>query len=158
MGWGTFLTTDIYFDRKTYTSIDEVKEDIKKLEEDIQWDKEELLKLVYCTEPIKLMSEDEKKDSSPDFWLKNEFKSVWECLLQDVENLYKLKLLEEKWGECHDEKGNPIRRKLSVEVVPGDEKRYWEHVSQEELKEKFSNCDNYLPLSLISGDFIFKEE
>lgn len=158
MGWGTFLTTDIYFDRKTYKSLSQVKEDIEKLESNIQWDREELLKLVYCTEPIKLMSEEEKKDSSPDLWLRNGFRDIWESLLEDVEELYKLRLLEEKWDECHDKDDKPIKRQLSMSVVPGDTDRYWENLPDEELKEKFKECDNYLPFSLIDGDFIFDKE
>ena len=158
MGWGTYLTTDIYFDRKTYSTIQEVEADIEETKEMIQYCRDGLKKLAYCTEPSKMMSEEDKKESSPDWWIQEQFNTYWESIGEYYTELYKLECLHDKWKDCHDEKGKPIKRELSVSVVPGDSNRCWDGLSEEALKEKFKKCDNYLPFALIDGDFIFSTD
>ena len=107
MGYGTTLTTDIFFNRKSYTSKCQVECDLQEVNEKIAKVKQSLLALVMTTEPNKVIpaAEDEviidiMVEST------NELLVSFAELIIERDNL---STLLEVWDECHDVNGNPIR-------------------------------------------------
>lgn len=151
MGWATYLTTDITFNRQTYKTKYEVETAIKENKDMLNYFKNKLNNLVVMTEPHKMMPKD---CEDPLWWVQKEFEEYYEGLEECIIEDWKLGILLEEWDRCHDKDGKPIRRELSINYVDGDDKRSY-YGSVDECKEKFKKLDNGLPVPLIDGDFIF---
>lgn len=132
MGWATYLTTTIEFNRATYNSLYEVEDDIQEAKEDIKRCREELL-MIAAVSDIKSLCED---DEDPIYTIRNRVDEILECYDNACVELYKLTELKEAWEESHDPStGLAIDRKIS-------------------LDGKESNDYNYLEHPLVSGDFV----
>lgn len=107
MGYGTTLTTDIYFNRKSYNSKYAVECDLKEVNENIDKVKQSLLALVMTTEPNKVIQVEEDE-----YVIDVMVESTNELLVSFTELIIErdnLSTLLEVWDECHDKSGNPIR-------------------------------------------------
>lgn len=111
MGFGTYLYTDLYFNRKTYNSLYEVEEDFKRAQDRISHARARLKVLAFMTEPQKFCVNEE----SPDTYLEQELEYALEELEEALIDTYKLNMLKECWKETHDSEGKAIR--------PSDEER-----------------------------------
>lgn len=111
MGFGTYLYTEIYFNRQTYNSKYEVERAIKEAETQLENAKTKLTRLAFMTEPNKFCVNDE----TPDSYLNEELKYAFEDFEEAVIELYKLNMLLDDWDAIHDKDGNAIR--------PSDEER-----------------------------------
>lgn len=114
MGFGTHLFTDIYYSRKTYTDLSDVKSDLEDVIEMKKYYENELKSLVFMTEPKKFCGDDE----DPVSFLNNRYDEIMEEYNDYVIREYQLNLLVINWEKCHDKDGNPIR-------YP-DSEHYWE--------------------------------
>ena len=101
MGWGTDFNHDIYLNRLTFNSLEDVKDHIKEKKDDIQYAKEKLLILISSQQPHVLScgcSNTTDNTSKPQTYLEHlsdihfEFKEIFEYLQQDIIELYKLEL------------------------------------------------------------------
>jgi len=106
MGWGTTLTTDIYYNRKTYNSKYEVESDLQECEEILNTIKGDIKALVVCTEPAKMMPQDEGWE--PLEWLVRTIEIKLKDLEEQIAERDNLVFLLDKWDECHDKEGYAI--------------------------------------------------
>lgn len=111
MGFGTYLYTDLYFNRKTYNSLYEVEEDLEEALDKIHHARARFKVLAFMTEPQKFCVNEE----SPDTYLEQELGYALEELEEALIEAYKLRLLKDNWKETHDSEGKAIR--------PSDEDR-----------------------------------
>lgn len=111
MGFGTYLYTDLYFNRRTYNSLYEVEEDLEEALAKLRRSKERLKVLAFMTEPQKFCVNEE----SPDTYLEQELDYALEELEESLIDTYKLTMLKDCWKETHDSEGKAIR--------PSDEDR-----------------------------------
>ena len=133
MGWATYLTTDIVFNRQTFKTIHEVNDAIEENKKMIDYYKTKLNNLAMMTEPKKMMTKD---CDEPLWWVQKEFDEYYEGLEECIIEDWKLGLLYDEWFNCHDKDGKPIRRELSINYIEGDDKRCY-YGSEEQCKEKF---------------------
>lgn len=111
MGFGTYLYTDLYFNRKTYNSLYEVEEDLNEAQGKLSHARARLRILAFMTEPQKFCVDGE----SPDTYLEQELDYALEELEESLIDVYKLNMLKDCWEETHDSEGKAIR--------PSDEDR-----------------------------------
>lgn len=99
MGFGTHLWTNIYFSHRSYKDIREVEDEIATLERRLEWEKQELRKWVFITDPDKFLrpGKDESVDSLLEEQLQYNFKNIESC----IEALIRLRLLRDTWWETH---------------------------------------------------------
>ena len=154
MGWATYLTTTLTFNRETYKSKYEVETAIEENKDMINYYKSKLYNLAVMTEPQKMMPKDCEE---PLWWIQKEFEEYYEGLTECIVEGWKLSILLDEWDKCHDSNGKPIKRELSIQYVDGDERRCY-YGSKESCIEKFNSLKNDLPVPLIDGDFIFEED
>ena len=106
MGWGTTLTTDIYYSRKTYNTKYEVQNDYDEAQELVDSLKRDITALCTCTEPAKMMPQDEGWE--PLEWLIRTTEIKFKDYEEAVRDRDNLETLLYKWDECHDDKGLAI--------------------------------------------------
>ena len=99
MGWGTTLTTDIYYNRKSYNNLYEVEEDLKTEQDYVNSLKDEIRMLIACTDPAKIMPQDE--NWQPFEWLHTETARVLNELEEALWERDKYQMLVDAWDECH---------------------------------------------------------
>lgn len=132
MGWATYLTTDIKFNRQTYNSLYEVEEAIDEVREQIKFVKENLLMIAATTDMKSLCENDE----DPIYATRSRVNDLLESYEEATIDLYKLELLKEAWADSHEPStGLAIDRKV---ILDGEETGHY----------------NYLKHPLVSGDFI----
>lgn len=112
MGFGTTLRTNIYYSHKSYTDIDELKDDID-LQYDIIKDKEEeLMMLAVMTEPAKFWRESEAEvGETPWIWLQNQVKQCIRDIKECQQEIDHLEILYYNWDDCHTKDGLAIECK-----------------------------------------------
>jgi len=106
MSWSTELFCNISFNRKTYNSKYEVQDDIDDLNKQINTCKETIRDMVMITEPSKFVNKD--NDENPYFFLCDNFKENIELLEELIIEKYKLDVLLNNWGNCHNKEGLAI--------------------------------------------------
>ena len=99
MGWGTTLTTDIYYNRKSYNSLFEVEDDLKEEQNYIDSLKNELRMLVACTDPQKMLPQDQEWE--PLEWLKNKTDQILSELEIAIGTRNDYQTLIDVWDDCH---------------------------------------------------------
>lgn len=123
MGQGCTLRTNIYFSHKTYTSKDDVMDDIELNEKIIKDCESELMQLAIMTEPTKFWRESEAEvGETPWIWIQNQVLRNIESIKECQEELSKLRTLLFAWDECHNEEG------LAIEPLGGtgyDKSYFW---------------------------------
>lgn len=109
MGFGCTLRTNIYFSHKTYTSKDEVMDDIELNEKIIKDCESELMQLAIMTEPAKFWRESEAEvGETPWIWVQNQVLQNIESIKECQEELSKLRTLLFAWDDCHTTNGKAI--------------------------------------------------
>lgn len=106
MGYGTYLTTDLYYNRKSYTSRYEVENDLDDVRQIISNLKTRLRTFAFMTEPQKFMDKEEYSD--PMWFIEHEINEILEELDEYIVEEYKLSILLEHWEHCHTKDGKPI--------------------------------------------------
>lgn len=112
MGWGTTFITEVYLHKETYSGIEDVKDKIKELEENIKR-YETRLKMMVVTNPKDVIPEEEK-DVDVIWWVENNVGELVEQFEEDVYhltllNLYLEYLQEEPKTEKNDKKRKGIQ-------------------------------------------------
>ena len=100
----TRLYTPITFFGKTYNTLSEVNKDYDRATEAINDAKNELLILIFMTEPQKFVTGDE----SPSEYLNRRTSELFDIIAEYSVIQYKLSLLIDKWDAAHDSKGLAI--------------------------------------------------
>lgn len=106
MGFGTTLVTDIYYNRKTYNHKYEVENDLDEVNDVITTLENDIRGLVVCTEPAKMMPQDEGWE--PLEWLLRVTETKFKDLKEAITEKNDLMLLLEKWDDCHTKDGKAI--------------------------------------------------
>lgn len=106
MSWSTELFCNISYNRKTYNSRYEVQDDIDDLDKQIESCKETIRDMVMITEPSKFVNKD--NDEDPYLFLCNNFTQNIELLEELIIEKYKLNILLDNWGNCHNKDGLAI--------------------------------------------------
>lgn len=105
MGWATYLTCNIVFNRETYNSIHEVHSSLAECKDMIKYLETKLKSLAVMTEPKKFCDEDD----DPLAWVELQVKESLEELEEQYIERAKLELLLENWSNCHDSEGYAIK-------------------------------------------------
>lgn len=95
MSYSTYLQTTIEFQRKTYSNLSRVLDDIDDARHAINSAKETLRNLAFITEPQKFCG----KDDDPMIWLKKETNDALDYLAESLINLYELQILRDSWDD-----------------------------------------------------------
>lgn len=106
MSFGTYLTTDLYYSRKSYTSRYEVEQDLEETRKMIEMMKSRLKTFAFMTEPQKFMDKEECAD--PMCFIEHGVQEALEELEEYIIEEYKLSILLEHWEHCHTKDGKPI--------------------------------------------------
>lgn len=106
MSFGTYLTTDLYYNRKSYTSRYEVEQDLEETRNMIEMMKSRLKTFAFMTEPQKFMNKEECDD--PMWFIEHGVREALEELEEYIVEEYKLSVLLEHWEHCHTKDGKPI--------------------------------------------------
>lgn len=105
MSYGTILTTDIYFNRKTYKDKWQVERDLKEVNENISKVRQALVALAVTTEPNKVIHV-EDDDSVIDVVVESANEHI-DSLMELTTEKDNLELLLDEWDDCHDGAGKP---------------------------------------------------
>jgi hypothetical protein len=104
MGWGTYLRTDIYFNRETFNSKYQVEEELAETKKSICDIKAAILQLATMTEPEKFFKP-EPGEEYPEFYIDSVNKRM-SYLIEELEKMtveeYTLSLLLDEWNRAHD--------------------------------------------------------
>ena len=104
MGWGTYLRTDIYFNRETFNSKYQVEDELAKTRKSICDIKVAILQLATMTEPEKFFKP-EPGEEYPEFYIDSVNKRM-SYLIEELEKMtveeYTLSLLLDEWNRTHD--------------------------------------------------------
>ena len=132
MSQSTRLFTTINFAGKTYNYLDDVRVELQDIETRIEDLKSNLRVLAYMTEPNKMKPEDatasEYLDANVNY-LYTEFEELFV-------KRYKLEMLIEEWGKCHDNEGlgiNPPDDVKYKSFIDGDFVYTVKHPTNESL-------------------------
>ena len=148
MGWGTYLRTDLYFNRETFNSKYQVEEALNETRKSLRDLRSAILQLAIMTEPEKFFKPEPGEDY-PEFCL-DALNKRMDYLLEEFENMtieeYKLSLLLDEWDGSHDKesgyaKDTPESEKEGNSYVFGD---FIESVSDNDLRERIET-DTYEP-------------
>lgn len=102
MGWATYLTTRITYNRKTYNSIYDVQNDLDDTNKLIEYLEQKLRKYVIMTEPAKWFNTKDIEGDNLFDTINNNVDNIIEELEESYIERYKLNLLIEQWDNCHD--------------------------------------------------------
>lgn len=103
MGYGTTLMTDIYYNRKTYNSKFEVEDELNESKSLVNSLENDIRGLVCCTEPAKMMPQDEGWE--PLEWLLRTTEEYFNRLEEAIAERDSLQLLYDRWEDCHTKDG-----------------------------------------------------
>lgn len=104
MGWGTYLRTDLYFNRETFNSKYQVEVELAETKKSICDIKAAILQLAAMTEPEKFFKP-EPGEEYPEFYIDSVNKRM-SYLIEELGKMtveeYMLSLMLDKWNRTHD--------------------------------------------------------
>ena len=116
MSYGTYFTTTLIFNKQTFNSVWQVREEYNKISEELADLRAAIHELTVMTEPAKMMSKEEAKYATPYEWVRAQTRDI----LKEIESLAvqqaKLSLLIDEWSMCHDKDGRPIPPPESLDI------------------------------------------
>lgn len=98
MGWETRALVEINFNRKTYNSIYEVKNDLDDAKDSLERIKKRIQNLVMITEPKKFCEDGDE----PVWWLEQQTKDALEDYEDTHSEVLRLEYLVRAWDKMHD--------------------------------------------------------
>lgn len=140
MGWGTYLRTDLYFNKETFNSKYQVEEELNETRKSLGDLKIAIMQLATMTEPEKFFKPEPGEDY-PEFYL-DAVNRRMSYLLEKFESMtieeYKLSLLLDEWDRSHDKDSGyandtPESEKEGNSYVFGD---FVETVSDNDLRKR----------------------
>lgn len=125
MGWGTNLTTQLYYSRKTYNSKYEVQQDYDDEDKMINTLKSELKNLAIMTEPQKWIPKDELESCDPMYYISNRVEQILQDLEDAIIDKWRYGILLDNWENCHNQdtglgKEEPEDWKYDTAYISGD--------------------------------------
>lgn len=113
MGWATYLTTTLEYNRKTYNNYYDVENDLDEINDMIKYYEQCIKNIAIITEPKKFCEEDE----DPLSYIQNKTNEYLEELKNCYIDRYKLNILLSVWNDCHDKDGNTIQMPDNISLT-----------------------------------------
>lgn len=128
MGFGTYLFCDLYFNRSTFETKEQVKSELEQMNSYIKDLEGKLYDFGVMTEPDKFFKSEESNINYLSL-IREEINDTIQELEGAYIDRYKLELLIDNWDSCHTSDGKAITPKfdeskysafLSGDFVPSD--------------------------------------